>query len=225
LTATIAHEVNQPLAAIITNGEAALRWLACPEPNVEKIRELTGRAIADALRASKIIDRIRATATRRPPQHTSLSLDDVIEESMVFLRHEFLSKNISVSLDLVPGLPQIVGDRTQLQQVVVNLVINAVQAMTQSEAMCRNILIRTNLSGPKKVCCAIEDSGPGVDPEHLPSLFDRFFTTKDTGMGMGLHISRSIVEAHGGHILADNDSVLGGARFSLYLPANAASAN
>jgi len=224
LTATMVHEVNQPLAAIITNGEAALRWLACPEPDVEKIRELTRRAIADARRASKIIDRIRATAIRRPPEHTSLSLHDVIEESMVFLRHEFLSKNISVSLDLAPALPQIDGDRTQLQQVVVNLVINAVQAMTQSEAMCRNIVIRTMLSGPKKVCCTIEDGGPGIDPEHLPRVFDRFFTTKDTGMGMGLHISRSIVEAHGGRIRADNDSVLGGARFSLDLPTNAASA-
>ena len=225
LTATIVHEVNQPLAAIITNSETALRWLACPEPDVEKIRELARRAIADARRASKIIDRIRATAIRRPPENTSLSLDDVIEESMVFLRHEFLSKNISVSLDLAPALPQIVGDSIQLQQVIVNLVINAVQAMTQSGAVCRNILIRTMLSGPGKVCCTIEDSGPGINPAHLPRLFDRFFTTKGTGMGVGLHISRSIVLAHGGQIRADNDSVLGGARFSLHLPANAASAN
>jgi PAS domain S-box-containing protein len=210
LTASIAHEVNQPLAAIVANAETSLRWLARPEPDV----------FAYARRASEIIDRIRAMATRQAPQQTQLSIDDVIKQSMVFLRHEFQSRSISVSLDLAPELPWVVGDRTQLQQVIVNLAINAVQATAQSAD--RNISIRTMLSDPETVCCMIEDSGPGIDPAYLPRLFESFFTTKDAGMGMGLAISQSIIEAHSGHIRADNNSSLGGARFSFALPANGA---
>ena len=220
LTASIAHELNQPLAAIMTNGQTSLRWLARLTPDVEKSQELTKRVIADARRAFEILDRIRAMATRRAPQHVLLPLGDVIEESIAFLRHEFQSRGISVSLDLAPELPQIVGDRTQLQQVIINLAINALQAMGQSGG--RNILFRTALTDPDMVCCAIEDSGPGIDLSNLPRLFESFFTTKDTGMGMGLPICRSIIEAHEGHIRADNDSVLGGARFSFALPANGA---
>jgi PAS domain S-box-containing protein len=220
LTASIAHELNQPLAAIMTNGQTSLRWLARLTPDVQKSQELTKRVIADARRAFEILDRIRAMATRRAPQHVLLPLGDVIEESIAFLRHEFQSRGISVSLDLAPELPQIVGDRTQLQQVIVNLAINALQAMGQSGG--RNILVRTALTDPDMVCCAIEDSGPGIDLSNLPRLFESFFTTKDTGMGMGLPICRSIIEAHEGHIQADNDSVLGGARFSFTLPASGA---
>jgi signal transduction histidine kinase len=218
LTASIGHEVNQPLAAIVTNGETSLRWLARPEPDVERARELTRRVVADARRASEIIDRIRAMATGRAPQQTLLSLDDIVEESMVFLRHEFQLRSTSVSLDLAPALPQVVGDRTQLQQVVVNLAINAIQAMAQCGSARRSIFVRTMPSDAESVCCTVEDSGPGIDPMHLPRLFDTFFTTKDTGMGMGLAVSRSIIEAHGGRIRADNDSALGGARFSFALP-------
>ena len=220
LTASIAHELNQPLASIMTNGQTSLRWLGQPTLDVKKIQELTKRVVADAQRASEIIDRIRAMAIRRAPQQTLLSLGDLVEELMLFLRHEFQSRGVSVSFDLTPELPKVVGDRTQLQQVIVNLAINAVQAMGQSGG--RNILVRTTLSDPDMVCCAIEDSGPGIEPKNLPRLFESFFTTKDTGMGMGLPICRSIVEAHEGHIRADNDSALGGARFSFALPANGA---
>jgi signal transduction histidine kinase len=181
------------------------------------------RILNDAGRAADIIERIRAMATGRAPQQAALALHDVIAESMLFLRHELQSKEVSVSLELAPALPQVTGDRTQLNQVIVNLVINAVQAMVQSGTARRSISIRTMLSDPETVCCAIEDSGPGIDPTHLPHLFDSFFTTKDTGMGMGLSICRSIIEAHDGHIEADK-SALGGARFSFALPANRASA-
>ncbi|WP_334403521.1 ATP-binding sensor histidine kinase [Bradyrhizobium sp. AZCC 2289] len=224
IAASIAHEVNQPLAAVRTNGETGLRWLDRPEPNIPKARELMQRILNDADRAADIIARIRAMVTGRPPQQTALALHDVITESMLFLRHELQSKGVSVSLELAPALPQVTGDRTQLNQVIVNLVINAVQAMVQSGTGRRSIFIRTALSDPETVRCVIEDSGPGIDPTHLPRLFDSFFTTKDTGMGMGLSICRSIMEAHDGHIEADNMSALGGARFSFALPANQASA-
>ena len=220
LTSSIAHEVNQPLAAIVTNSETSLRWLAQPEPDVAKVRELTKRVTADARRAAEIIDRIRTMATRREPIQTLLSLDDIVEESMAFLSHEFQSRGITLSVELTPALPRILGDHTQLQQVVVNLAINAVQAITQAEGTRRSILVRSMMSDPETICCAVEDSGPGLDPTHIPLLFDAFFTTKDSGMGMGLAISRSIIEAHGGEIRADNASSLGGARFSFGLPLN-----
>jgi signal transduction histidine kinase len=222
LTASIAHEVNQPLAAILTDGESSLRWLTRDEPNIERARTLTQRMVVDARRASEIIRRIRDMASQRAPEQKPLSIDDVVEESLSFLRRELQLKGIVVSLDLARELPQIVGDRTQFQQVIINLIINAGQAMTQLAAADRSIFVRTMLSDPGTVCCSIEDSGPGIGTEHLPRLFDSFFTTKDTGMGMGLAICQSIVEAHGGRIHADNNSALGGARFSLYLPAAAA---
>ena len=218
LAASIAHEVNQPLGAMTTNGETGLRWLNRPEPNVAKAAELFQRIVADARRAADIIARIRTMAAGRPPQWVVLSLNGLIEESIVFLHNELQSKGVSVSLDLEPAHLQVTGDRTQLQQVIVNLAINAVQAMAQSDTERATLLIRSRLSDPETVCCTFEDSGPGIGTENLNHLFDSFFTTKDAGMGMGLPISRSIIEAHGGRIRADNKSGLGGARFSFDLP-------
>ena len=217
LTASIAHEVNQPLCAIATNGESSLRWLTRDEPDIEEVRVLTKRIVADARRASEIVGRIRDMTSQRAPEQKPLSIDDVINESLTFLHYELQEKGIIMSLDLTRELPQIVGNRAQLQQVIVNLTINAVQAMTQLASADRRISIRTMLSNPETVCCSIEDSGPGIDSEHLHRLFDTFFTTKDTGMGMGLAICQSIVEAHGGGIRANNNSVLGGACFSFDL--------
>jgi C4-dicarboxylate-specific signal transduction histidine kinase len=218
LTASIAHEVNQPLAAIVTNGETCLRWLDRAELDVERIREFTRRVIADARRASEIVDRVSAMAKRQVARHAPLPFNEIVEEALVFLRHDLQSRDIAVSLDITPDLPPVVGDRTQLQQVVVNLLINAAQATTESAGEPRRICIRTSLSDPNTVSCFIEDSGTGIEPAHLPHLFDSFFTTKDGGIGMGLSISLSIIEAHGGQIQADNNSILGGARFSFSLP-------
>ncbi|MBR0766359.1 PAS domain S-box protein [Bradyrhizobium sp. vgs-9] len=218
ISATIAHEIKQPLAAIITNGETGLRSLARPEPVVEKAEKLTRRMVADARRAVDIVDGIRAMGTRQASKHAMLSLNDIVEDSMVFLRHELQAKSTSVSLDLALAPPRVLGDRTQLQQVVLNLAINAVQAMAQSGVERRCILIRTVQLDHETVCCIVEDSGPGIDPTRIPRLFDTFFTTKDTGMGLGLSISRSIIEAHGGCIRAENGSGLGGARFTFDLP-------
>jgi signal transduction histidine kinase len=220
LTASVAHEVNQPLAAIVTNGETCLRWLNRAEPDIERARELTKRVIADARRASEIIDRIRTMAKGQAPQFTPLPFNEIIEESIVFLRHEFQSREIAVSLDLASDLPRIVGDRIQLQQVVVNLTVNAIQSVSGSTKAGPGILLRTELSSSQVVRCSIEDDGPGIEPNDLPHLFGNFFTTKDSGMGMGLPISQSIIEAHGGWIGADNNSALGGARFAFTLPAN-----
>jgi signal transduction histidine kinase len=218
LTASIAHEVNQPLTAIVTNAESSLRWLAREQPDIERARTLTKRTVSDARRAFEIIEHTRDLVSQRAPDPELVSIDDVINSSLSFVDHELQIKGIVVSLELAPQLPQIAGDRIQLEQVVINLTVNAIQAMAQLAPAERCISIRTMLSDPGTVCCSIEDSGPGIDPEHLPRLFDQFFTTKDTGLGMGLAICRSIIEAHGGSFRADNDSVLRGARFSFDLP-------
>lgn len=219
LTASIAHEVNQPLAAIAANGEAGLRWLARPEPDVAEVREITKRIVADARRAADVISRIRDMATRRAPEHAPLSIDEVIREVLLFLRHEVQSRSVTITYHPAQGMPQVRADRTQLQQVIVNLAINAMQAMANSTEANRTMIIRTAASDDTIVTCSIEDSGPGIDAAGLARLFDSFFTTKEGGMGMGLPICRSIIEAHGGRILGDNNSSIGGARFSFSLPA------
>jgi PAS domain S-box-containing protein len=219
LTASIAHEVNQPLAAIATNGEAGLRWLARPVPDVAEVRELTKRIVADARRAADVISRIRAMAARRVPEQTPLPLDEVIREALLFLRHEVQSRGVTVTHHPAATAAYVRADRTQLQQVVVNLAVNAMQAMAQAESRERRITIRTSVSDAGAVTCEIEDTGPGVAAQHATRLFESFFTTKDGGMGMGLPICRSIIEAHGGSITADNNSAPGGARFSFTLPA------
>ena len=218
LTASIAHEVDQPLAAIAAGGEASLRWLARPTPNADEVRELTKRVVADARRASDIIGRIRAMATRRVPEQTLLSLDDVIREALLFLRHEVESRRVAVSHFPALGPQKVLADRTQLQQVIVNLAVNAVQAIAQAGSTNRNFSIRTVVHDPATLRCSVEDSGPGIEPQHITRLFDSFFTTKDGGMGMGLRICRSVIEAHGGRIAADNESSHGGARFYFTLP-------
>lgn len=217
LTASIAHEVKQPISAIFANAESSARWLAQREPDIERIRALTDRMAVDARRASEIVDRIRDMASQRAPEETELSVGDVINESLDFLRHELQLNSISVVLNVTPNLPHVVGDRTRLQQVIVNLLINAAQAMTQTAAD-RSISLRAQLTDTQMVRCVVEDSGPGIDPRHFPRLFDSFFTTKDAGMGLGLAICRSIIESHGGYIRADNNSTVGGARFSFDLP-------
>jgi signal transduction histidine kinase/GAF domain-containing protein len=218
LTASIAHEVNQPLASIVTRGETGLRWLGQPVPNFEKVQQVLKHVVSDARRAADIIDRIRAMASKGAPRQSETTLAEIITECAALLHHEFQSRNVSISFDLAPDLPKVVVDRTQLQQVIVNLVINAVQAMTKSEVARRSIAIRTQQIDAETVCCIVEDSGPGIDAEHLPHLFDSFFTTKETGMGLGLPIARSIIEVHNGRIRADNKSSLGGARFIFDLP-------
>jgi PAS domain S-box-containing protein len=219
LTASIAHEVNQPLAAIAINGDVALRLLNRSEPDLADVRELAKSVVADARRAADVIARVRTMATGQAPEQTLLSVDEVIRDALQFLRHEIHSHGLTVTHHSNPAAPRMLGDRTQLQQVFVNLMVNAIHAMAQMGAARRTLVVRTTLSDPSTLCCTLEDSGPGIEPEHLDHLFDSFFTTKDGGMGLGLPISRSIIEAHGGRIRADNESVYGGARFSCTFPA------
>jgi signal transduction histidine kinase len=219
MAASIAHEVNQPLAAIATNGEAGLRWLDRAEPDLDEARALMKRVVADARRAADIIARVRAMATRGAHTRVPVSLHQVIQESLLFLGHEIQSRAVSIRFIPASSLPDVRADRTQMQQVVVNLAVNAMQAMAQSPGGRRMLGIRTTRPDAATVCCIVEDSGPGIDAAHLDRLFESFFTTKERGMGMGLPICRSIIEAHGGQVQADNDSAYGGARFSFTLPA------
>jgi PAS domain S-box-containing protein len=223
LTASIAHELNQPLAAITANGAASLRWLDRPVPDVAEVREATRRMVADAWRSADIIARIRRMAVRRAPEHMPVSFDELILEALVFLRHEVQSRAVTVSHHRAQGAPKVLADHIQLQQVIVNLAVNAMQAMAQAGSPERKITIRTATPDAATLCCTVEDSGPGIAPDHLDRLFDTFFTTKESGMGMGLSICRSIIEAHGGRIAADNESAHGGARLYFTLPAADAS--
>jgi ribose transport system substrate-binding protein len=222
LTASIAHELNQPLAAIAMHGEVGLHWLGRAEPNLAEVRESMERTITGARRAAEIIARIRAMAVRREPEQGLVSLDEVIREALLFLRHELQSRAVTVSHHPAVAAPKVLADRTQIQQVIVNLVVNAIQAMAQAGVRDGKISIRTALRDPATLMCTVEDSGPGIKPEHLPRLFDSFFTTKEAGMGIGLSICRSIIESHGGRITADSQAAHGGARLYFTLPAHGA---
>jgi signal transduction histidine kinase len=218
LTASIAHEVSQPLTAIETNTEASRLWLEHTPPNLEEIRELSAQTAAEVQRAADIIHRIRSMALRASPEHSSIEANTVITEAMLFLRHELQRNEVDSSLQLGSDLPNIFGDRVQLQQVIVNLVVNAMQAMMQAASRPREVAIRTSVAAGGVVLITIEDTGPGIADEALGRLFESFFTTKSTGMGMGLPICRSIIEAHGGSIVAENRSERPGARFVVQLP-------
>jgi signal transduction histidine kinase len=214
LSASIAHEVNQPLAAIATNASAGLRWLDRAEPDVAEVRALTQRIIADAERAAGIIARVRVMAGHRTPERAVLAINGVIEEALAFLRHDMQGHGVETVLELAPGLPMVLADRVQIQQVVVNLALNGAQAMGAVSA--RRLTVRS-AAEDGFVAISVEDSGPGIDAAHLIQLFDSFFTTKSDGMGMGLPICRSIMEAHGGTIEARNLRQ-GGAAFRVTLP-------
>jgi len=220
LSASIAHEVNQPLAAIITNGEAALRWMARKEPDLGEAQDALKRVIKDGERASEVIRRIRALTRKNEQNRTALDLNAVIEESLALVQREIAGRQIVLTLDLAAGLPVVEADRIQLQQVLINLLLNAVQAMDAVAPETRRLQIRT-FGDNDQACLAVEDSGPGFEAETASKLFSAFFTTKASGMGMGLSICRSIVETAGGRIwVSRNDGA--GATFHVTLPAREA---
>jgi PAS domain S-box-containing protein len=219
LTASIAHEVNQPIAAAVTNANAALRWLSVERPDLEEARRALGRIVDNGNRASEVIGRIRALIKKAPPQKDSVAIKDAILEVVTLTHGEAVKHRVLVRTRLAEGLPPVEGDRVQLQQVILNLVVNAFEAMSgQTEA--RELLISAEKAEPDGVLVAVRDSGPGLAPEHIERLFEAFYTTKPTGMGMGLSICRSIIEAHGGRLWASANEPRG-AVFQFTAPAYA----
>jgi PAS domain S-box-containing protein len=218
LAASIAHEVNHPLAAVATNGEAGLRWLNRAEPNIAEASDAIRRIVANARRASDIIAGIRSMASRRAPQEAPLALNEVIREALQCVQHELQSKQIEVLLDPAPKLPPVLADQVQLQQVIVNLIVNGAQAMATVDDRPRRLAIRSREDETGQVLLSVQDSGGGIDPEHANRLFEAFFTTKSNGMGMGLSICRTIIERYGGRIWASSNSGPG-ATFQFSLPA------
>jgi PAS domain S-box-containing protein len=217
LSASIAHEVGQPLGAIVTSGEACLRWLGHSNPQPEEVRACVQHMIGEGRRASEIVRRIRTLTRKAAPRKTQLELNDVINDVVSLVQRELLNHRVSLRLKLASDLPPLLGDRVQLQQVLINLVINGIQAMADIGDDPRELLIESHRDDDGHVVVAVQDSGPGIDPENANRLFDAFFTTKADGMGMGLSICRSIIEAHGGKVSASNNAGRG-ARFRLSLP-------
>jgi PAS domain S-box-containing protein len=224
LTASIAHEVNQPIAAAVTNAQAALRWLGARPPDLEEVRQALDRIVKDANRAGDVIGRIREIIKKAPPRKDRVDINEAIREVIEFTRGEAAKHGASVQTALGEGLPPIEADRVQLQQVVLNLIINAVQAMGAVAQGPRALFIATSPAEPNGVLVAVKDSGPGLDPESLERLFDSFYTTKPGGLGMGLSICRSIIEAHGGRLWV-TANLPQGAIFHFTMPTHSGSAS
>ncbi|OAF00669.1 histidine kinase [Bradyrhizobium centrolobii] len=217
LTASIAHEVNQPIAAIVSNAGAGLNWLDVQPPNLERVRQTFGWIMKDGVRAGEVIGRIRALIRKAPPQKSPLAINDVVLEVIALTRSEVTNNSVTVETQLAGALPLIQADRVQLQQVILNLIINAVEAMSGANEGVRKLLISTARSGSNSILVSLRDSGPGLDRSSIQRLFEAFYTTKAQGMGMGLAICRSIIEAHGGRMWADAKEPRG-AVFQFTLP-------
>ena len=201
LTASIAHEVNQPIAATVTNAEAALRWLGAQPPNLGEVRDCLARIVEDGKRAGNVIGGIRALINKVPPRKDRFDLNEAVLEMVTLTRSEVLTHGILLQTELAPGLPRVDGDRTQLQQVILNLILNATEAMSGTDEGTRELRISTEREAGG-VLVTVRDSGPGLDPADTERVFTAFYTTKPKGMGMGLAICRSMVEAHGGRMWA-----------------------
>ncbi len=217
LTASIAHEVKQPITAMATYASAALRWLTARPPNLDEVRQALNRIASDSVRANNIVDRTRAFFKKEPRRKDGLDLNETILELIGFMRGEADKHEVELVVELADGLPQIHGDRVQLQQVLLNLMINAIEAMSATQVGERTLLIRTAKSEADELCVTVQDSGPGLDAGTPESVFEAFFTTKPNGLGMGLPICRTIVESHGGSLWVTSNSPTG-ATFQFTLP-------
>ena len=206
LTASITHEVSQPLVAIGANAAAARRWLTRSTPDIERAGSAIERIAHGADRAAAVISRMRELYKKADPKKVRLDINDVISDAMLLVRREAASSQVSLELDLASGLPAVLGDRVQLQQVIINLSMNGIQAMANIADRPRELLIRSKRDGTDHVVVAVQDLGSGIDPEIEDKIFSPFLTTKPNGMGMGLSICRSIIEAHGGRVWASRNS-------------------
>jgi C4-dicarboxylate-specific signal transduction histidine kinase len=219
LTASLAHEVNQPIAAAVTDANTCLRWLTREAPDLEEAREAASRTIKDVTRAAEIINRVRQLFKKGPPERELVDVNEIIREMVVLLRSETTRYSITVRTDLVANLPHVIGDRLQLQQVLMNLIVNSVDAMRDTKGT-RLLIIRSEQTDNGQLMVSVSDTGVGLPPEQVEQIFNPFFTTKPQGTGMGLRISRSIVESHDGRLWAATNSPRG-ATFHLTLPAKA----
>jgi PAS domain S-box-containing protein len=224
LTASIAHEVNQPLAGVVANAEACLRWLDRDTPDLEEARQSVRWIMDDGNRASEVIRRVRALAKKTSIEKVALDLNEVIREVTVLVQRELISHAVSLRMEVAPTLPMILGDRVQLQQVIINLVMNGIEALQSVTDRPRELMIRSRQDETQRVLVSVTDCGAGISAEDADRLFDAFFTTKAGGMGMGLSICRSIIEAHGGRLWA-TANVPHGATFQFTLPVNADTAS
>jgi PAS domain S-box-containing protein len=218
LAASIAHEVNQPLAAILASGDSCTAWLENQPPNLDKARAAASRIVQAATQASDVVRRIRALFRKTPSITTPLAINEVIAETVSLVDSEVQRKGVSLSTELAANLPAVLGDRIQLQQVILNLAINGTEAMASVEGQPRRLVIQSSLTQAHEVLVSVTDTGPGVDPQQTARLFAPFFTTKPEGIGMGLSISRTIIEAHGGRLWATANQPCG-AIFHFVLPA------
>ena len=224
LAASIAHEVNQPIAAIVASAQAALRWVGAQPPDMGELRQALGSIIEDGNRASDVVGRIRGLIKKVPPRHNPFDMNQVIFDTTSLTRHEFIRHRIALQTRLAQELPVVQGDRIQLQQVLLNLIVNAIEAMSAVNEGQRELLISSTCNAADGVLVAVRDSGPGLTPEGFERAFQAFHTTKPDGMGIGLSICRSIVEAHGGRVWATANAPRG-AVFQFTLPARRESAS
>jgi C4-dicarboxylate-specific signal transduction histidine kinase len=223
LTASIAHEVNQPIAATVTGAQAALNWLGHQPPDLAEVRLSLAQIVQDGRRAGDVIGRIRDLIRKAPPRKDRLEINGAIREVIELTRSEARKNGVSVKTELAEGLPLLYGDRVQLQQVILNLIINAIEAMSGTSEGLRELLISSAPANSGGVLVAVRDSGPGLAPAGLDRLFEAFYTTKPSGLGIGLSICRSILEAHGGRLWASTNEPHG-AIFQFTVPAHPGSA-
>jgi C4-dicarboxylate-specific signal transduction histidine kinase len=202
LAASISHEVNQPLAAVVTNADACLIWLSSDPPNLGEVRSAVESIAQQGTRASDIVRRIRAMFSKAAPERVNLALNEVIREACSLVQMQASKNEVALRIELVDDLPSVVGDAIQLQQVVVNLLLNGIEAASAVSDRPRRLSVTSRRTGADKILVAVQDSGIGIDPKDEKRIFDAFFTTKPQGMGMGLSICQSIIEAHGGQLWA-----------------------
>jgi C4-dicarboxylate-specific signal transduction histidine kinase len=217
VTASIAHEVNQPLLGMVTSASSCSRWLAAQPPNLQRAQRALERIMKAGTRASAVIDRVRTLVKRQPLRVAPVDLNEIVRDVIAMVRHEVQRAGVSLRTRLAEELPAVPGDRVQLQQVVLNLILNAIEATREIEGRSRQVWVASRFERDKAVHVEVRDSGVGFAPDSQARVFETFYTTKPSGLGMGLSISRSIVEAHGGRISARPNSPHG-AIFQFSLP-------
>lgn len=217
LTASIAHEVNQPLAAIVANADACVAWLGLDTPNLAEARAAALRTTLGATRASEVISRIRSLIKKASTERAPVQLNEVVHEMAALAESQAMLNHVEVEMHLMPDMPAVLGDRIQIQQVILNLIINGIEAMTGVTGRDRKLIIQTQIADDGQACVSIHDTGIGVSADNIGRLFEPFYTTRSDGIGMGLAISRSIIEAHGGRLWAES-TVDQGSVFQFALP-------